>query len=89
MTIYRVAEKAGVSPKTVSRVINGEAYVRPETRQKVRDAIAELNFIPSTHARMMKAERSRVIGVLTDSVVTTPESIEIARGVQAACLHQG
>ncbi len=89
MTIYRVAERAGVSPKTVSRVINGESYVRPQTRRKVQDAIAALNFTPATHARMMKAERSRVIGVLTDSVVTTPESIEIARGVQAACVDQG
>ena len=89
MTIYKVAEKAGVSPKTVSRVINGESYVRSETRRKVQDAIAELNFTPSTHARMMKAGRSRVIGVLTDSVVTTPESIEIARGIQAACIERG
>lgn len=84
-TIYDVARKAGVSPKTVSRVINQEAHVKVDTRQKVEVAIAALDFQPSTHARMMKAEKSRVIGVLTDHVVTTPESIEIARGIQEAC----
>ena len=42
-TIYDVAKKAGVSPKTVSRVINGSRHVREETKNKVLEAIRELD----------------------------------------------
>ncbi|WP_417934696.1 LacI family DNA-binding transcriptional regulator, partial [Enterobacter cloacae complex sp.6700816] len=46
-TIADVAQLAGVSPMTVSRVINGEQNVRPGTREKVQAAVAELNYVPN------------------------------------------
>ena len=52
-TISDVAARAGVSPMTVSRVINGEQRVRPETRQRVQECIAELNYQPSSAARAL------------------------------------
>jgi LacI family transcriptional regulator len=48
-----VAQKAGVSPMTVSRVINRESNVREETRAKVEAAIADLKYIPNTAARKL------------------------------------
>lgn len=52
-TIADVAERAGVSPMTVSRVINDEASVRPTTRARVEEAIAALNYAPNRAARSL------------------------------------
>lgn len=60
-TISDVARVAGVSPMTVSRVINGEANVRPTTRDTVNRAIGELNYAPNPAARSLAGgERTRV-----------------------------
>ncbi|MGA0234442.1 MAG: LacI family DNA-binding transcriptional regulator [Alphaproteobacteria bacterium] len=88
-TIYDVARRAGVSPKTVSRVINQEPNVKLSTKEAVLSAVAELGYRPSTAARLMKSQRTNVIGFLTDQVVTTPESIDIARGVSEAAEEAG
>lgn len=71
-TIYDVARKAGVSPKTVSRVLNNEPNVRQTTLEAVQQAIEHLDYRPSTAARLMKSQRARVVGFLNDRVVTSP-----------------
>jgi len=63
-TISDVAARAGVSPMTVSRVINGETNVRPETREKVQAAIAELDYAPSSAARTLAGGEEIRIGLL-------------------------
>ncbi|WP_375286469.1 LacI family DNA-binding transcriptional regulator [Sphingomonas sp.] len=63
-TISDVAERAGVSPMTVSRVINGQNTVREETRLRVEAAIAELNYAPSTAARTLAGGEEIRIGLL-------------------------
>lgn len=88
-TIYDVARKAGVSPKTVSRVLNKEPNVRQTTLEAVERAIQHLDYRPSTAARLMKSQHTRVIGFLTDRVVTSPEANAIARGVSEAAQAQG
>ncbi len=60
-TIQDVAAKAGVSKKTVSRVINGEDYVTEQTAQKVETAIAELGYVPNVSARRLASNRSYVL----------------------------
>ncbi len=62
-TIKDVAERAGVSAMTVSRVLNEAARVRPETRERVREAIAELNYTPNISARSLAKARSFFIGL--------------------------
>ena len=57
-TIKEVAELAGVSFKTVSRVINNEGSVSKETLQKVNDAISELNYQPNNAARNLAGNTS-------------------------------
>ena len=54
-TIYDVAKAAGVSPKTVSRVLNRDAPVGADTRDKVERAISRLGYVPSNAARMMRS----------------------------------
>ncbi|MPQ92668.1 LacI family DNA-binding transcriptional regulator [Thioclava sp. JE_KL1] len=72
-TIYDVAKLAGVSPKTVSRVVNGDAPVGKKTREKVEAAIRELKYVPSSAARMMRSNRSGLIGVVTGAISRTAE----------------
>ena len=60
-----VARAAGVSQKTVSRVINGDAHVRTEVRDRVHQAIATLGYRPNRAARNLVLGRSRTIGVLS------------------------
>ena len=63
-TIIDVAKKAGVSIKTVSRVMNNQTNVREETRRRVRDAIDDLDYSPSEAARRMRSGKSSAIGML-------------------------
>jgi LacI family transcriptional regulator len=64
VTIQHVAEKAGVSAMTVSRVINREANVRDTTRASVLEAIERLNYSPNTAARSLAAGEALHIGLL-------------------------
>ncbi len=70
-TIYDVAKAAGVSPKTVSRVMNGDAPVNEKTREAVEAAMASLNYSPSSAARAMRSQRSGLIGMITGAISTT------------------
>ena len=63
-TISDVARHAGVSPMTVSRVINGETTVRPATRALVEAAVAELNYAPNSAARALAGARPIRVGLL-------------------------
>lgn len=81
-SIRDVAALAGVSDKTVSRVANGEPNVSAKTKARVEEAIAALAYIPNMGARLVRTNRSGVIGLITDVVSTTPNSVEIIRGIQ-------
>ena len=65
-TIEVVAAQAGVSPKTVSRVINDERGVRAETRDRVRRAIQQLDYHPNLAARGLAGDRSFLVGLFYD-----------------------
>ena len=66
-TIRDVAARAGVSPMTVSRVINREANVRPETRDLVNEVIRELSYAPNPAARSLAGSAPARIGLLYDN----------------------
>jgi LacI family transcriptional regulator len=63
-TIYDVARAAGVSIASVSRVLNGHRNPRPETRDRVLQAVAELGFVPDGAARALSARLKEVVGVV-------------------------
>ena len=63
-TIYDVARAAGVSIASVSRVLNGRRNPRPETRDRVLQAVAELGFIPDGAARALSVRLKEVAGVI-------------------------
>jgi LacI family transcriptional regulator len=66
-TINDVARLAGVSKKTVSRVINRSALLRADTRAKVEGAIAELGFVPSPQARALALGRNFIVAMIHDA----------------------
>jgi len=66
VTIRDVAEDAGVSLQTVSRVVNGGPNVRPEMRDKVRASIDRLGYVPSLAAQRMSGSRSYIILAIND-----------------------
>lgn len=87
-TIRDVAERAGVSPITVSRVINNSGYVSQETRSRVEAAIAELQYVPNSLARSLRFKRTHTLAlVLTD--ITNPFWTTVARGVEDAASQCG
>jgi LacI family transcriptional regulator len=81
VTIYDVAREAGVSMATVSRVLNGTAVVKEETRQKVLAAIKKLHYRPNAVARGLASKRTKTIGVIVPDV-SAPVVAEMVRGIE-------
>ena len=82
VTIHDVAAAAGTSYGTVSRVINDAPYVKPETRQRVREAMSRLGYFPDRRARSLAGGRSQVLAVLVPDLGTGYIG-EIIRGIDA------
>ncbi|WP_374469989.1 LacI family DNA-binding transcriptional regulator [Phenylobacterium sp.] len=88
VTIHHVAERAGVSIKTVSRVLNKEPNVKPATRDKVLAAAETLRYRPSVSARSLAGARSYLIALFSDN----PSSnyiADIQRGAVSRCREDG
>ena len=84
VTIKDVSRTAGVSIKTVSRVLNNEKYVGAETRAKVEAAVAALNFRPSAAARSLAGKRSWQIALICDN--PSPYYVyEMQSGIRDRC----
>ena len=88
-TMKDVARAAGVSAKTVSRVVNNEGHVSDALRQRVLRAIEDLDYRPNLVARHMRTQKTRLIGLVTDEIGTTPFSGNILRGAQEAAWRHG
>lgn len=90
MTTQReIARRAKTSLKTVSRVINRDPLVNAETRARIEAIAAEIGYEPSQAARMMRSQRSNIIGFLADGVTTTTSSIDLVRGAQDVAWERG
>ena len=88
--IYDVAQRAGVSIKTVSRVVNNEPNVREKTREKVLEVIKQLNYRPNASARKLASKKSYLIALLYDdpSLYDNPSSnyvLNLQQGALRIC----
>jgi len=83
ITIFDVADEAGVSYSTVSRVVNNKSNVNPQTRERVLRAMAQLGYVGNVPARSLAGGSSRVIGLLVDHLNTSYMG-EIIRGIDDA-----
>lgn len=88
VTIHEVADRAGVSIKTVSRVLNKEPNVRAETRERVLEAAAALHYRPSVSARSLAGARSYLIALFYDNPSPAYVS-DVQRGAVARCREAG
>lgn len=87
-TIKDVAERAGVSLKTVSRVINDEPSVQTSTRERVRQAIAELGYQPDPSARSLRGAQPYALGLVYDNP-NPYYVIAVQAGVLSVCRETG
>nr|WP_199043402.1 LacI family DNA-binding transcriptional regulator [Glycomyces salinus] len=89
-TMRQVAELAGVAVKTVSRVINGEPNVAPETARRVLDAARSLDYQPDLHAGNLRRSdrRTRTLGLLVSSV-DNPFAGAVHRAIEDAAVGRG
>ena len=87
-TVRDVAKVAGVSVTTVSRVVRGERYVRPEVREAVQAVMADLDYRPSTLARQFREQRTQLVGFVVPDI-SEPFYAGILRGVEKALRPQG
>lgn len=86
-TMEDVARLAGVSLKSVSRVVNREPHVSAKLRGKVEAAIAELNYVPDMAARSLAGARTFTIGLMFDN--PSPNyTMKVQAGVYRACVEQ-
>jgi LacI family transcriptional regulator len=83
-TIHDVARAAGVAIKTVSRVLNDEPNVRPETRARVLAAAEQLQYLPSLSARSLAGRRSFLIGLIYENP-SANYLIDLQHGAMARC----
>jgi len=89
VNITDVAQRAGVSISTVSRVLNNSDYpIRPETRQKVLEAIEELQFRPNDVARSLLLKQTHTIGLIVPDI-SNPYYPELSLGVEATASEHG
>lgn len=87
-TIYDVAKIAGVSPSTISRVMNAPDIVAEDTRQKVINAVKELSYIPNMMAANMPRRRTNSIGLIIPDITNIFFS-NLVRGAQDVCEKHG
>jgi LacI family transcriptional regulator/LacI family repressor for deo operon, udp, cdd, tsx, nupC, and nupG len=87
-TIQNVADLAGVSPATVSRVLNNFPHISDEVRRQVLAAIKHLNYEPNRVAQRLRATHSRLIGIVVTDI-TNPFFNTIMASIEAVFFDQG
>lgn len=88
VTIVEVAKRAGVSTATVSRVLNNSDKCSPETRRRVYDAIAKLNYVPNHSAQSLKRQATQVIALAIPDI-GNPVYVGMAKAVQETASRRG
>lgn len=83
-----VAKRAGVSPTTVSRVLNNRGYLSQQTKDRVASAIEELQYRPNEVARALLGQRTRIVGVILP-MVSLPFFGEVAVAIEHALAERG
>jgi LacI family transcriptional regulator len=83
-----VAKRAGVSPATVSRVLNKTHYISAETERRVLEVVGQLKYFKNVHARRLATGQSDLFGLVI-SEIANPYFAEVIRGFQAAAWDRG
>lgn len=87
-TIREVADRAGVSVATVSRILTGDYPAAPDTRKRVLRAVEELDYVANAHARALAGTPAESIAIVLNSVIS-PHYAHVAQGVEAQTAVEG
>src|SRR5258708_452132 len=87
-TMREVAKRAGVSPATVSRVLNKTRYISVETERRVLEVVGQMKYFKNVHARRLATGRSDLFGLVI-SEIANPYFPEVIRGFQASAWDRG
>jgi LacI family transcriptional regulator len=87
-TMRDVAQRAGVSTKTVSRVVNNDRYISEDVRRRVEQAIADLQYVPNVLAQTLRSGKDKAIGVAVPDLAD-PFFAGIVRAVEQAARRRG
>ncbi|WP_062321176.1 LacI family DNA-binding transcriptional regulator [Halolactibacillus sp. JCM 19043] len=87
MRIKDIAKLAGVSPATVSRVMNNNGYVKEEKREAVLKVIKEVDYQPNPIAQSLKNQKSHMLGVIVPKISTETASRVVAGVTEVAKVH--
>lgn len=80
-TIKDVAERVGVSVTLVSRTLNNQKGVKPESRAKILQAMRDLNYVPNELARSLVLQRTNTIGIVLD-YLSSPSASKLIKGLE-------
>lgn len=83
-----IAERAGVSVTTVSKVLNKQGSISPETTKAILDIAREMNYVPNLYARNLKKMNTRVLGIITEDL-TVFNAAPVIDGIGARCEDAG
>ena len=87
-SIKEIAEYAGVSVSTVSRVINGKDRVRDKTREKINEALVRFDYKPNEMARVLRGKKSNTLGVVV-SDISNNFFAKLIKGAEIAAMREG
>lgn len=87
-TIREVADRAGVSVATVSRILSGSYPASPTTRKRVMRAVEELDYVANAHARALAGTPSKSVAIVLNSVIS-PHYAHVAQGVETQTAAEG
>jgi len=88
LSIKKIAEIAGVSPVTVSRVINNKEYVKKETKEKILEIIKKYDFFPNYSAISLRTKKTKNVGFIVGDI-ENPFYSRVSRGVIDTCEKYG
>src|SRR5580692_841406 len=87
-TMREVAKRAGVSPATVSRVLNKTHYIAEETERRVLEVVGQMKYYKNVHARRLATGQSDLFGLVI-SEIANPYFPELIRGFQSCAWDRG
>ncbi len=87
LTILDIARLSGVGKSTVSRVLTNDPKVKPETRAKVEQVIAESGYVPSKSAQTMRGGSQKVVGIIISRLDSPSENKAVSTMLQAFYAH--
>ncbi len=88
VSIYDIAKRAKVSPSTVSRALDDHPYIRAETKKRIQELAKEMDYVPSTVAKSLAANKTWTIGMVL-AAISDPFMGRVVEGMERVAVEAG